>query len=57
MANTIKVTRKHAKMTYPQYLDGTSHAKASLREHVMFLVHEIRSSSAESLAGLASTKR
>jgi hypothetical protein len=57
MANTIKVTRKHAKMTYPQYLDGTSHAKASLRVHVMFLAHEIRSSSAESLAGLASTKR
>jgi hypothetical protein len=32
-------------------LDGASHAKASLRVHVMIWVHEIRSSSTESLAG------
>ena len=56
-ASTITVTRKHAKKTYPKCLAGTSHAKAFQRTHVMLWAHEIRSTSAESLACSASTKR
>jgi hypothetical protein len=43
IASVIAETEKHAKQTYPQYLDGTSDAKASLGVYVMFWVDEIRS--------------
>jgi hypothetical protein len=48
---------KPAKQTYPLFLDETSDAKAPFHVHVMFWVHEIRSSSAGLHAGSASTKR
>ena len=55
--STIAETWKHAKQTYPQFLDATSDAQASLRVHVMFWAHEIRSSSDGLQAGSASMKR
>jgi hypothetical protein len=46
-----------AKQPYPRFFHANSQAKASLCVHVMFWVQEIRSTSAQSLAGSASTKR
>jgi hypothetical protein len=43
--------------TSPLCFHGNSQAKASLRLHLIFRVHEIRSTSDDSLAGSASMKR
>jgi tRNA isopentenyl-2-thiomethyl-A-37 hydroxylase MiaE len=48
---------KASKTALSTVLHGNSRAKASLHAKIMFLDHEIRSTSAESLAGLAFTKR
>jgi hypothetical protein len=57
VASTITQKWKPAKRTYPTYLHEINYGKASLFVCVMFRVDKIRSLSAESLAGLASTKR
>jgi hypothetical protein len=53
----LKARKKVLATDLSTVLYGNSHAKASLRVHVIFQVHGIRSTSAQLLARSTSTER